>query len=111
MQKVNYCGIFFRFSHCVICLSVIVMLCAVWYHLHDLKNVKNIHGGVLFLVKLQANACNFTNSSTPPWVFFSRFLNRKNNTKLSQALYMLIIGQFILEKVTIMSTSVFLFPA
>ena len=22
-----------------------VMLCAIWYHLHNLKNVKNTHGG------------------------------------------------------------------
>ena len=27
-----------------------VMLCAIWYHLYNLKNVKNIHGGVLLLV-------------------------------------------------------------
>ena len=31
-----------------------VMRCAIWYHLYNLKNVKNIHGGVLLLVKLQA---------------------------------------------------------
>ena len=30
------------------------MRCAVWYHLYNLKNVKNTHGGVLLLVKLQA---------------------------------------------------------
>ena len=30
------------------------MLCAIWYHLHNLKNVKNTHGGVLLLEKLQA---------------------------------------------------------
>ena len=35
---------------------VIVMRCAVWYHLYNLKNVKNTHGGVLILVKLQAEA-------------------------------------------------------
>ena len=29
------------------------------------------HGGVLFLVKLQASACNFTKSNNPPWVFFT----------------------------------------
>ena len=28
------------------------MLCAIWYH--SLKNVKNTHGGVLLLVKMQA---------------------------------------------------------
>ena len=31
-----------------------VMFCAIWYHLHNLKNVKNTRGGVLLLVKLQA---------------------------------------------------------
>ena len=28
-----------------------VMRCAIWYHLYNLKNVKNTHGGVLLLVK------------------------------------------------------------
>ena len=27
------------------------MRCAIWYHLYNLKNVKNTHGGVLLLVK------------------------------------------------------------
>ena len=27
---------------------------AIWYHLYNLKNVTNTHGGVLLLVKLQA---------------------------------------------------------
>ena len=31
-----------------------VMLYAIWYHLHNLKNVKNTHEGVLLLAKLQA---------------------------------------------------------
>ena len=31
-----------------------VVFCAIYYHLYNLKNVKNIHGGVLFLVKLQS---------------------------------------------------------
>ena len=30
--------------------------CAIWYHLYNLKNVKNTHGGVLILVKLQASS-------------------------------------------------------
>ena len=47
--------------------------CMIWYHLHNLKSVKNTHGGVLLLVKLQAEACNFTKSKTPPWVFFTFF--------------------------------------
>ena len=32
------------------------MRCGIWYHLYNLKNVKNTHGGVLILVKLQAEA-------------------------------------------------------
>ena len=40
-------------------------------HLSDLKNVKNSHGGVLLLVKLQASASNFTISNTAQWVFFT----------------------------------------
>ena len=32
------------------------MRCAICYHLYNLKNVKNTHGGVLLLVKLQAKA-------------------------------------------------------
>ena len=30
-----------------------VVCCAIWYHLYNLKNEKNTHGGVLLLVKLQ----------------------------------------------------------
>ena len=36
-----------------------IMIYAIWYHLHNLKNVKNSHGGVLLLVKLQASATLF----------------------------------------------------
>ena len=46
------------------------MLCAIWCHLCDLKNVKNTHGGVLLFAKLQA-ACILTKSNTHPWVFFT----------------------------------------
>ena len=38
-----------------------VMLCAIWYHLYNLKNVKNTHGEVLLL------------GSIPPWVFLMFF--------------------------------------
>ena len=34
--------------------TIDVVRCAIWYHLYNLKNVKNTHGGVLILVKLQA---------------------------------------------------------
>ena len=39
------------------------MCCAIWYHMYNLKNVKNT----------QAEACNFTKINTPPWVFFTFF--------------------------------------
>ena len=49
------------------------MLCTLWCYLYNLKNVENTHGGVLLLVKLQAKACIFTKSNTPPCVFFTFF--------------------------------------
>ena len=50
-----------------------VMRCAIWYHLHNLNNVKNTHGGVLLLVKLHALNLQLYRSNTPPWVFFPFF--------------------------------------
>ena len=61
-----------------------VMLCAIWHHLYNFKNVKNTHGAVLCLVKLQAKTCNFTKSYTLPWVFVT-FLNCTNGTKSRKA--------------------------
>ena len=52
-------------------MKLIVMVCAIWYHLYKLKSVKNTHGGVIFLVEIQASDCNFTKSKTPPWVFLT----------------------------------------
>ena len=46
------------------------MFCAILYHVYNSKNVKNTHGGVILLVKLQDSVCKFTESITPPWVFF-----------------------------------------
>ena len=37
------------------------------------KKHENTHGGVLILVKLQAESCNFTKINTPSWVFFTFF--------------------------------------
>ena len=34
--------------------KVYVMRCAIWYHLHNFKNIKNTYGEVLLLVKSQA---------------------------------------------------------
>ena len=44
------------------------MPCAIWYHLYNLKKVKNTHGGVILLVSI-FHVC------------FSRFLNCANGTK------------------------------
>ena len=52
-------------------LSRYVVCCTIWYQFYKLKNVKNTHGGVLLLVKLQASVCNFSKSNTPPWVFLT----------------------------------------
>ena len=59
-----------------------MMRCAIWYHLYNLKNVKNTHGEVLFLAKLQAFSLQlyYTKSNTSPWMF-SSFLNYTNGTK------------------------------
>ena len=43
-----------------------VLRCAIWFHLYNLRNVRNTHGGVLLLVKLQAKSLQFTKSNTPP---------------------------------------------
>ena len=55
-------------------IIVCMMRCSIWYHLYNLKKVKNTHGGELILVKLQTSACHFAKINTPPWVFF-RFFN------------------------------------
>ena len=56
-----------------------VMRCAIWYHLYNFKNVKNAHGGMLLLVKLQASATLL--KLTLLHVHFSCFLNETNGTK------------------------------
>ena len=39
--------------------------------LRDMVPFLNTHGGLLLLVKLHSEACNFTKSSTLPWVSFT----------------------------------------
>ena len=61
----------------------------VWYHLNNLKNVKNTHGGELLLLKLQVEVCNFSEA-----LFllgcYSRFLNCTNGThRPKRLIYML----------------------
>ena len=60
-----------------------VMRCAIWYHLYNLKNVKNTHGGVLILW-LQAKPVTLL-KLTPLYGCFSGFLNCINGTKSRHA--------------------------
>ena len=73
---------FLRFRFHIFALSV--TLCTIWYHLCNLKNVKNTHGTVILLFKLKVEVCNFTKSITFSWMFFT-FLNCTNGTKLRKA--------------------------
>ena len=41
------------------------MCCTIWYHLHNLKNMKT--------PMEVCSACNFTKNNTLPWVFFTFF--------------------------------------
>ena len=75
------------------------MCYAIWYHLSNFKNMENTHGGVLLLVKLQAEFSNFTKSNTLPWVFFT-FLNCTNGTKLRKTSQMGALNNAGLEVVT-----------
>ena len=54
-----------------------VTLCVIWCNLYNLKNVKNVHGGVLLLEKLLKVLLLHG--------YFSRFLNCKTSTKLRKA--------------------------
>ena len=55
------------------------MFCAIWYHLDNLKNVRNTRARVLLLANIQASVWNVTKSITysksitPQWVFFTFF--------------------------------------
>ena len=44
------------YGYFFIVLLIIVIRCAIWYHLYYLKNVQNTHGGMLLLEKLQAKS-------------------------------------------------------
>ena len=67
--------------------NIYVMLCTIWYHSFNFKNVKNTHEGDIFLVKLQASTCNFTKIITLS--FTSHFLNCTDGTKSRKASYMI----------------------
>ena len=61
------------------------MFCLIRYHWYNLKNVKNTHGGMLLLVKLQALKPATLQKVTLFHGYFSRFLNCTNGTKSRNA--------------------------
>ena len=61
-----------------------VMRCAIWYHLYSLKNMKNIHGGVFLLAKLQAEPATLLKVTLIQGCF-SCFSNCANGTKSRNA--------------------------
>ena len=75
-----------------------VMFCAIWYHLFNLKNVKNTHGRVLLLVKVQAKSLQRYSllKVTLLHECFSPFLNCTNGTKSRNALILLLLIHFCL---------------
>ena len=58
-------------------ITIYEKFCAIWYHLINLKNVKNTQGGVLLLVTLL--------KVTLLHECFSRFLNSTSGTKSRNA--------------------------
>ena len=66
---------------------VCVMRCAIWYHLCNLKNVKNTHGGVLKVALL--HGC------------FSRVLNCTNGAKSRKTSHIKSLQRFLLCYFTI----------
>ena len=59
-KKKKNCIRFFILAVVVVSFTY-AMLCAIWYHLYNFKNMKNTRAGVLLLVKLQAFSCYFLN--------------------------------------------------
>ena len=70
--------------------NFLVMRCAIWHHLHNLKKVKKNHGGVLLLVILQAKLATLL-KVTLLHGCFSRFLNYTTGTKLCNASQLLLL--------------------
>ena len=65
--------------HKAISKTLHVTLCAIWYHIYNLKIVKTTHGRMIHLVKLQASKRKLLHDC------FSRFLNCTDGTKLRKA--------------------------
>ena len=64
-----------------------MMHCAIWYHLYNLKNVKNNHGGVLLLVTLQAKACNLLKVTLLMCVFHVFYIVQMVSNRVKHLIY------------------------
>ena len=80
--------------------SLSEMLYIIWYHWHNLKNVKNTQEGVLLLVKLQALTLNFTKRNTPLWEFFTFFKLHKLY-QIAQSTKNIYIKRMLISKIRI----------
>ena len=69
------------------------MLCAIWYHFYNLKDVKNTHGGVLLLVKSQGVFFTFlklykwyqiTQSRTNEMQYWAEMVNKEYHLMCSK---------------------------
>ena len=68
-----------------------VMRFAIWYHLYNLKKVKNTHGGVLLLKSCRLKSATLL-KVTLLHECFSRFLNCANGTKSRKASHIYVTG-------------------
>ena len=95
----GYClSIWFKFFLTLwfklLCIHKWCFLCTIWYHLYNFEKVKNSHGGVILLVRLQALTCNFTKSVTPPWVlllFFKLYKWYQTTQSVSHSIYYFVL--------------------
>ena len=72
-------------------------LCAIWYNSNNLKNMKSTYRGKILLVEFRAEACSFTKSNTPTWVFVT-FLRWCNDAMLLLGRVLLIFLIYIATK-------------
>ena len=68
------------------------MHCAVWYHLYNLKSVKNTHGGVLLLLKLQAKTKWFQIARSISYV---NFLDAQSKGPMKYYFVRLVVWSFL----------------